>query len=237
MAKTSRAEIVAAARDLMRDKGYAGTSMKDVADRVGLLKGSLYSHFASKEELIPEILSLTGGEIFGTLEPSGDWHADYRAALDSLAGTLVRNCRCVGLHLAYGLDAASPARQAVRRFFLDLRSRLEQLLGQGLDADLAASFALDTVTAVEGATLWLALDGDDGPMRAARTSLSARADSYAAEPPPEDARQLLDRFVGDWRNASLAEKHLATRLLAAEAELMTARAALAGRIEAESCFR
>ncbi|HRP78995.1 MAG TPA: helix-turn-helix domain-containing protein, partial [Aquamicrobium sp.] len=212
MAKTSRVEIVAAARDLMRDRGYAGTSMKDVADRVGLLKSSLYSHFASKEALVPEVLSLTYGDIVGSLAPSGDWRGDYGAALGRLVATLTANRRCVGFHIAYGLDESSPAmKQAVGSFFLDLRSFLEELLRQGLDADLASSLALDTMTAIEGATLWLALYGNDAPMRAASAALLARADSYAAEPPDEDARRILDLLVGDWRLATLAEKRLAAR--------------------------
>ncbi len=238
MAKTSRVEIVAAARDLMRDRGYAGTSMKDVADRVGLLKSSLYSHFASKEALVPEVLSLTYGDIVGSLAPSGDWRGDYGAALGRLVATLTANRRCVGFHIAYGLDESSPAmKQAVGSFFLDLRSFLEELLRQGLDADLASSLALDTMTAIEGATLWLALYGNDAPMRAASAALLARADSYAAEPPDEDARRILDLLVGDWRLATLAEKRLAARAAAAEADVLNFRAALAGQIEAESRFR
>lgn len=238
MAKTSRAKIIASARDLMRDKGYAGTSMKEVADRVGLLKGSLYSRFSSKEDLIPEVLSLTYEETFATLRPSGDWRADYEAVLDRLVDMLTRSRRCVGLHLAYGLDEQPPAlRQAVETFFLNIRSFLETLLRQGLDADLAASLALDTLTTIEGATLWLALHGDDGPMQAARKALLARADSHAAEPPDEKVCRILDLLVGDWRCASLAEKQLAARLVAAEDDCKTLRAALAGQVEAESCFR
>jgi len=235
MAKTSRAEIVAVACDLMRDRGYAGTSMKDVADRVGLLKGSLYSHFASKEELVPEVLSLTFGETFSEIRLSGDWRSDYTAALDRLVEMLTTKRRCIGFHLAYGLDEALPGlRQAVGAFFLDISSFLEKLLRQGLDADLAADLARDTVTAIEGATLWLALFGNDMPMQAARKALLIRADSYAAEVPDDDARRMLDKMVGDWRYASLTEKRLAARAAEAESELLTVRAALAGQIEAES---
>jgi len=238
MAKTSRHEIVAVARDLMRAKGYAGTSMKDVADRVGLLKGSLYSHFASKEELVPEVLSLTFGEAFRGLTPTGDWRRDYAAALDSFVTLLTANHRCIGLHLAYGLDETSPVlKQAVRTFFRDISSFLEELLCQELDADLACDFARDTVTAIEGATLWLVLHGNDLPMQAARKALLTRADSYAAEPPSDGACRILDQMIGDWRRASLAEKRLAARAAEAEDELLTVRAALAGQIEAESCFR
>lgn len=238
MAKTSRAEIVAAARDLMRDKGYAGTSMKDVAEQVGLLKGSLYSHFASKEELVPAVLSLTFDEIFSEMEPSGDWRADYRAALDRLIAMLTTHRRCIGFHLAYGLDETSPVLQeAVGTFFLDVRAFFRDLIQQGVDITLAEPLALDTMTAVEGSTLWLALYGNADPVQDARATLLARADSLAAEEPDEKARQLLDQMMGDWRQASLTEKRLAARVIEAEGHLFDVQSKYYAQVEAESCFR
>ena len=51
-ASLRRAEIVAAAKRLFAANGYDGTSIQEVADEVGLLKGSLYYHVAAKEELL-----------------------------------------------------------------------------------------------------------------------------------------------------------------------------------------
>ncbi len=47
-----RAEIIAAAKRLFATNGYDATSIQRLADEVGLLKGSLYYHVASKEELL-----------------------------------------------------------------------------------------------------------------------------------------------------------------------------------------
>ncbi|MBX7214984.1 MAG: TetR/AcrR family transcriptional regulator [Thermoflexales bacterium] len=52
----SRREITEAAAALFRERGYHRTSMADIARRVGLLKGSLYYHIESKEEILFEIL-------------------------------------------------------------------------------------------------------------------------------------------------------------------------------------
>lgn len=238
MAKTSRVEIVSAARDLMRDKGYAGTSMKDVADQVGLLKGSLYSHFASKEELVPEVLNMTFDEIFSEIEPTGDWRADYETALDRLVAVLSDHRRCIGFHLAYGLNETSPVlREAVATFFLDIRIFIRDLILQGVDVTLAEPLALDTMTAIEGATLWLALYGNVAPIRDARSVLLARADSLAAEEPNEKTRLLLDRMMGDWRQASLTEKRLAAQVIETEDHLFDVQSKYYAQAEAESCFR
>jgi len=46
-----RALIVAAAAELFVERGYAGTSMREIAGRVGLLAGSVYHYYPAKENL------------------------------------------------------------------------------------------------------------------------------------------------------------------------------------------
>lgn len=238
MAKTSRSEIVHAARELMRAKGYAATSMKDVADQVGLLKGSLYAHFDSKEKLVPEVLALALAETIGGVGSSSDWREGYSLALDRFVKALRADGRCVGLHLAYGLGAeASDARNAVIGFFHALREHFATLLAPGLGEKAARDLATETITLLEGATLWLAIDGDHEPIEKAKSTLLARIEAHHGEEPDAEVRRLLDRTVGDWRRASSTERDLAQRIVEAEADLLTVRAALAGQIEAESCFR
>ena len=60
-----RAELVAAATRLFSQRGYHGTSMKDLADSLGMLKGSLYAHIGSKEELLYDVVA-DGAERFLT---------------------------------------------------------------------------------------------------------------------------------------------------------------------------
>ncbi len=50
-------EIAEAAVQLFNKKGYHATSMQDIADYVGLQKGSLYHYISSKEELLERITS------------------------------------------------------------------------------------------------------------------------------------------------------------------------------------
>lgn len=47
--------IKVAAAQLFRDKGYAATSMRDLAEAVALKPSSLYNHIASKEALLRDI--------------------------------------------------------------------------------------------------------------------------------------------------------------------------------------
>jgi AcrR family transcriptional regulator len=52
-----RAELLAAAAQVFAERGYAATTVREVADAAGILGGSLYYHFDSKESMIDEILS------------------------------------------------------------------------------------------------------------------------------------------------------------------------------------
>ncbi|WCO66117.1 TetR/AcrR family transcriptional regulator [Iamia majanohamensis] len=53
---TRRAEIVDVAKDLFAARGYAATSMRDIALASDLLAGSLYSHFRSKAHILELVL-------------------------------------------------------------------------------------------------------------------------------------------------------------------------------------
>lgn len=55
-AEARREEILQAATKILRQKGYHGTSMQDIADAVGLYKGSLYQHIENKEDVVYEII-------------------------------------------------------------------------------------------------------------------------------------------------------------------------------------
>jgi len=68
--------MVLLAGELFAQKGYRATTVREIADAAGILSGSLYHHFDSKESIGDEILSGFMSEIL----------ADYRAAVASAGG-------------------------------------------------------------------------------------------------------------------------------------------------------
>jgi AcrR family transcriptional regulator len=54
----TRGRILTAGLELIAARGYHGTSIRDIAAKVGLTSGSLYTHFASKEAVLAELVLL-----------------------------------------------------------------------------------------------------------------------------------------------------------------------------------
>jgi AcrR family transcriptional regulator len=74
MSTTRRSELTREAARLFAEKGYHGTSIADVAKAMGVQKGSLYAHIASKEDLL-----------YATMREGAD---AFHAALDSIPDEL-----------------------------------------------------------------------------------------------------------------------------------------------------
>jgi TetR/AcrR family transcriptional regulator, cholesterol catabolism regulator len=73
MRSERRAHLVVLAGELFAQKGYRATTVREIADAAGILSGSLYHHFDSKESIADEILSSFINEVL----------ADYRGAVAS----------------------------------------------------------------------------------------------------------------------------------------------------------
>ena len=53
----TRLRILKTASALFAERGFAGTSIRDISDELGLTKAALYYHFASKEEILAELVT------------------------------------------------------------------------------------------------------------------------------------------------------------------------------------
>lgn len=79
-ANTRRDELLALAATMFAERGLRATTVRDIADSAGILSGSLYHHFSSKEEMVDEVLR-------GFL----DWLFDrYRQILETEANPMER---------------------------------------------------------------------------------------------------------------------------------------------------
>lgn len=67
-----RAQIIQAALDLFREKGYEATTVSDIIDAAGLSKGGFYHHYAAKEELLEDVAHMFVGEILAIIRAVAD---------------------------------------------------------------------------------------------------------------------------------------------------------------------
>jgi len=65
---TRRDQLLAIAAGLFAEKGFKNTTVRDIADASGILSGSLYHHFDSKESMVDEILSTFQEELFAAYD-------------------------------------------------------------------------------------------------------------------------------------------------------------------------
>jgi AcrR family transcriptional regulator len=91
--RNKRETVLAKAAELIARQGFDGTSMRDIAAAVDMLPGSLYYHFASKDDLLIEIhkrvvdamLARVEAAIAGATDP---WDRLERAAIAHLEGLI-----------------------------------------------------------------------------------------------------------------------------------------------------
>src|SRR3954470_12725999 len=57
MDETPRGRLLRAAAHLFLTRGYAQTTVRDLAREVGILSGSIFHHFDSKEEILEAVMN------------------------------------------------------------------------------------------------------------------------------------------------------------------------------------
>ena len=79
---TRREELLSIAARLFAEKGFKNTTVRDIADAAGILSGSLYHHFDSKESMVDEILRSFQDELFGRYDEILAGQDDARTKLE-----------------------------------------------------------------------------------------------------------------------------------------------------------
>ena len=174
---TRRAELTRQAARLFAEKGYHGTSIGDLAGAMGVQKGSLYAHIASKQDLLYETMR--------------DGATAFHGALDEIPDTL-RATEKIRLALRAHLRVVAEQLDVATVFVREWR----YLEGDRRDEIIAERRRYeDRIRALfrEGRELGeLRTDLDD--VTAALLTLSAVNWAYTWLQPGRDTDELADRF-------------------------------------------
>jgi AcrR family transcriptional regulator len=134
----TRERILDVALELFTQHGYDKTSLRDIAERLGITKAALYYHFERKEDILLELhlrMHEFGALALDELEQIEDGPARlaaWPAMLERLIGWMVDNREVVLLHRRN--PSAMESLHASKRNRLEnenLEARLDRLLGSG----------------------------------------------------------------------------------------------------------
>lgn len=96
-----RERILDVALDLFIQNGYDGTSLREVAERLGVTKAALYYHFASKDDILMALhmrLHELGRDAMRRLSEGHMTLTRWSELLDSLLDEMVAQRRIILLH-------------------------------------------------------------------------------------------------------------------------------------------
>jgi AcrR family transcriptional regulator len=171
-------EIVDIASRLFYERGYPSVSTRALAQAAGIQGGSLYHHFASKEEILYRIVQYGSGEFFAGLLPHLEADGSYAARLERFVRAYITDAQPRRYAIAVlfrDMAHLSPDHfvelQAVRRHF---QQRVQRFLADGVaagefavpDAKLAGIAVLDLLKGVDA---WMREPGRLGRRQVADT--------------------------------------------------------------------
>ena len=84
---TRREELLAIAASLFAERGFKNTTVRDIADAAGILSGSLYHHFDSKEAMVDELLDTFQTELWKRYDEIEASDLSPRAKLEAVVRT------------------------------------------------------------------------------------------------------------------------------------------------------
>jgi AcrR family transcriptional regulator len=130
--EATRAALIATARGLFAERGYAGVGTEEIVRTAGVTRGALYHHFAGKRELFEAVYEdverrlverIAASAISSATDPLEALHAGAQAFLDACEDPAVRRIalvdapsvlgweqwREIGLRYGFGLVRATVA--------------------------------------------------------------------------------------------------------------------------------
>ncbi len=166
--------VLDAAARLFSEKGYVATSMRDIAQACGMLPGSLYYHFAAKEDLLVAVYERGVEELLANvrtaLQRESEPWARLQAACAAHLETVLRRSDYAQVLIRVLPDDVAPAASRLGQ----LRDTYEKELATLINALPLRNSAdrktlrLMLIGALNWSRFWFTADGRDTPRSLAR---------------------------------------------------------------------
>lgn len=166
-AATRRAQILDAAQGCFSAHGYHATTMDDLVKAAGLSKGSLYWHFASKEDVFLALLERFTEEAFRTWDEELAAGASALDAIESGARGLLEQLEGEPTYLGTWIEFVHHprGRERMAEVYRESRERLQRMLEHDaaagrLGGGSTEGFAASLLAGLEGLLLQALVDPD-----------------------------------------------------------------------------
>jgi TetR/AcrR family transcriptional repressor of lmrAB and yxaGH operons len=163
--KTSRQGVIDHALRLFRRNGYHYTSMADIGTACGLLKGSIYHYFSTKEELasatLEKEINVAKEHIFNSAYQEGK--SDQQRLIDFAEGISLhfkdREGGCLMANFAFEAGNTLPELMPIiAHYFEEWVESLAHILEKRYGRHRALELAADSLARTQGALLLMKVD-------------------------------------------------------------------------------
>jgi AcrR family transcriptional regulator len=175
--RNRRQDVLEAAVRVFHKKGYASASIQDVAEEVGVLKGSLYHYIDSKEDLLARIFEDSAGHFMEMLDEASGLDERPVERLRSFGRSCslwyLKNIERVAIYATEWQHLTGKRRKEVVKIREAYEQRLAGLIGEVKEAgeagpDLDVNFATYVIFgALNGLPDWYRRRGPDPAERIA----------------------------------------------------------------------
>jgi TetR/AcrR family transcriptional regulator, transcriptional repressor for nem operon len=189
--RATRERIVAAASELIGERGIAETSLDDVIERAGASKSQLYHYFDDRSALLRAVVDHNRERVLADLRPLDGWGA-IRSWFDSLVELQVERRACrgcpIGSLVGQLAESDEQARLALAGSFDEWESRLRDgLRSMQRSGKLAPSadpseLATVALAAIQGGLLLTQTRRDPGQLATALDAAYAHLRAHASSP-------------------------------------------------------
>ncbi|MFN8397355.1 MAG: TetR/AcrR family transcriptional regulator [Bacteroidia bacterium] len=164
-----KAQIVIAAERLFNERGYLATSVRDLAEELGMEAASLYSHFKSKDDILWTIADRCASEFFDKIRPIAESQLHTQKKLTDMIiahiGVITRNINAAAVFFREWRHIAEPRRSEYAILRNEYEEIFRQVVRKGIEENLFKNhdegFSTRTImSAVNWTHTWYRADGE-----------------------------------------------------------------------------
>lgn len=172
VASERKLQVIAKAEELFSEKGYLATSVRDLAEALGIEAASLYSHVKSKEDLLWEIAKRCAEDFFQTVKPISETDQRTEKKLRDMIiahfEVIARNLNASAVYIREWRHLTEPRKSEYNALRQDYEAMFRDVVRKGVEENLFKHYpegfsARTILSAINWTHTWYRPGGDMGP--------------------------------------------------------------------------